>query len=58
MDLLSIQKWKRLGLLPCDHARRLVRLHIQANLDPRFVGIGNRARRRRVALELARERRP
>ena len=58
LDLPSIQKWKRVGLLPSGHAARLVRSLVQANLDPRFTGIGNRARRRRIALERARERRP
>lgn len=52
-----VQKYKRQGLLPAGHTASLIRQFIQINLDPRFVGCGNRARRRRIALELKRERR-
>ena len=54
-DVREILKWKRSGLIKSAPVRGLLRAFVANNLTHRPHGTGNRARRRRVALEVARE---
>jgi hypothetical protein len=53
-SVLEIARWRRSGLLPIGHVAPLLHALVATNLDPHYLGTGNRARRRRKALEIVR----